>query len=315
MDQKLAYDGFKLRSEQLKALSVRRNAPALLRVLLHLATIVVVATALWQSRASWWVLPLMWIVGYPLAFLFNVLHETAHQTAFKSRLLNYLFGHLAGLAVLLPYEYYRAFHWEHHRHTQQAGLDPEMTLVLPKSRLAYVWLMLGFPLWYKRMLTGLWRHALGRANEPWVVAQRRSLIVREARLYVVAYAVIATTSVWLGSWAAVYLWLLPLTAGQMVLRPYLLAEHTGCAHNDNMLQNTRTIYTSALVRFFAWNMPFHAEHHAYPSVPFHALPQLNALTRDHLAVTANGYLDATRQVYHHLLCVNPGSKQLRQDTR
>ena len=24
-----------------------------------------------------------------------------------------------------------------------------------------------------------------------------------------------------------------------------------------------------------WNMPYHAEHHAYPSVPFHALPQLH----------------------------------------
>ena len=313
MDQALGCDGFKLRSEQLKALSERRNTPALVRVLLHLGAIVVAATALWQLRASWWAVPLVWVVGYPLAFLFNVLHETAHQTAFKSRWLNYLFGHLAGLAVLLPYEYYRAFHWDHHRHTQQAGLDPEMTLDLPKSRLAYVWLMLGFPLWYKRMLTGLWRHALGRANEPWVVADRRSLIVREARLYVAAYAAIAATSLWLGSWAAVYLWLLPLTAGQMLLRPYLLAEHTGCAHNDNMLQNTRTTYTNTLVRFFAWNMPFHAEHHAYPSVPFHALPQLNALTRDHLAATANGYLDATKQVYQHLLYVNAGPRQLSQD--
>ena len=40
-----------------------------------------------------------------------------------------------------------------------------------------------------------------------------------------------------------------------------------------MLENSRTTYTNALVRFLAWNMPFHAEHHAWPSIPFHALPR------------------------------------------
>jgi len=30
-----------------------------------------------------------------------------------------------------------------------------------------------------------------------------------------------------------------------------------------------------LVKFIMWNMPYHAEHHAFPAVPFHALPQLH----------------------------------------
>ena len=61
--------------------------------------------------------------------------------------------------------------------------------------------------------------------------------------------------------------------GQPFLRAYLLAEHARCPHVANMLENTRTTFTTALVRLIAWNMPFHAEHHAYPAVPFHKLPR------------------------------------------
>jgi fatty acid desaturase len=31
-----------------------------------------------------------------------------------------------------------------------------------------------------------------------------------------------------------------------------------------------------------WNMNYHIEHHVYPSVPFHALPALNAAIKDQL---------------------------------
>jgi fatty acid desaturase len=65
----------------------------------------------------------------------------------------------------------------------------------------------------------------------------------------------------------------PLLVGQGFLRPYLLAEHTACAFTRDCLENTRTTLTLWLVRLFAWNMPYHAEHHAYPAVPFHARPR------------------------------------------
>jgi fatty acid desaturase len=36
-------------------------------------------------------------------------------------------------------------------------------------------------------------------------------------------------------------------------------------------------------------MPYHAEHHVYPAVPFHKLPALHGLMKDELRVTAEGY--------------------------
>ena len=84
-------------------------------------------------------------------------------------------------------------------------------------------------------------------------------------------------SVALSSPALLWVWIVPILLGQPFLRAYLLAEHARCPHVANMLENTRTTFTTALVRLIAWNMPFHAEHHAYPAVPFHKLPRFHAV--------------------------------------
>jgi len=46
-------------------------------------------------------------------------------------------------------------------------------------------------------------------------------------------------------------------------------------HTGNILDRTRSIQTNKFVNFLLWNMPYHAEHHAFPAVPFHALPALH----------------------------------------
>ena len=92
----------------------------------------------------------------------------------------------------------------------------------------------------------------------------------------------------------------PLLVGQGFLRPYLLAEHTACAFTRDCLENTRTTLTLWLVRLFAWNMPYHAEHHAYPAVPFHALPRLHAQVRGKIANLEPGYVAATTKVNRYL---------------
>jgi fatty acid desaturase len=61
-----------------------------------------------------------------------------------------------------------------------------------------------------------------------------------------------------------------------------------------MLLNTRTTLTTRLVRFLAWNMPYHAEHHMMPNVPFHRLPRLHARLQARLGTVADGYVAFTR---------------------
>jgi fatty acid desaturase len=101
---------FRLRAAELKALAQRSNGPALRQTLVHLGAIALTGALLWQALGTVWAVPLTLLLGYLQAFLFTALHECAHQTAFRSRAGNTLLGHLSGLAILLPFEYYRAFH-------------------------------------------------------------------------------------------------------------------------------------------------------------------------------------------------------------
>lgn len=292
---------FRVSAQDLKALAVRSNAAGARRAIGHLGAIALGGVALWHALGTVWAVPLTLLHGYFVAFLFTAVHETAHQTAFKTRAGNYLLGHVAAFAIFLPYEYYRAYHWVHHRHTQDPEKDPELAAPLPHTRLGIAWLWTGMPIWIGRARLLFAHGVLGQVSVPWVPEDKRPLIVREARLYLLGYAVVIAASVLAGSLAALWLWVVPLAAGQLFLRPYLLAEHTGCAHSPDMLENTRTTYTNRFVHFFAWNMPFHVEHHAYPAVPFHALPKLNAMLAPHIVNTSSGYPAATAAVLRHLL--------------
>ena len=106
---------------------------------------------------------------------------------------------------------------------------------------------------------------------------KRYIIVREARLYLAGYALLLVISLALHTAILLWVWIIPLLIGQLILRPYLYAEHTGCERTRSAFENTRTTYTGIVMKWFAWNMPYHVEHHAYPSIPFHALPKLNRI--------------------------------------
>ena len=54
------------------------------------------------------------------------------------------------------------------------------------------------------------------------------------------------------------------------------------------------------MRLFAWNMPYHAEHHAYPAIPFHALPRLHARVRGEIENLEPGYVRASVKVARYL---------------
>ncbi len=291
---------FRIKAGDLKTLAVRSDGPAARHALGHFGAIALAGVALWQTRGSAWAVPLTILLGYMLAFLFNALHEAAHQTAFRTRRCNTLLGQVAGLVILLPYGYYRAFHWDHHRYTQDPDNDPELFVPLPGSWPGVLWYLSGLPTWRDRLRMLFVHGVLGRVTARWVPADQRQRIVAEARCYLAVYAVVIVASIAGRSLAAVWLWVVPVMIGQLFLRPYLLAEHTGCARTPDMLENTRTTDTNAFVRFFAWNMPYHVEHHAYPAVPFHALPQLNALLAEHTTHRGRGYRGSTAAVFRHL---------------
>jgi fatty acid desaturase len=294
-------DGRPLTPVQLKDLSVRSNGPGLVRSITHYGAITMIGTLIWfvmMKYGTLFAIPLIVVQGYLVAFLFMAVHEAAHKTVFKARVLNSTLGHLSSLMIALPYEYYALFHWDHHRFTQDPKQDPElMTATVPASDTRLAIAYTGIVQLTNRIVL-LFRHAItGRVVAPWVPENKRSMVVREARAYVLVYLLLLVASVALSTTLLLWIWLVPLVVGQLFLRPYLYAEHTGCEHTRSAYENTRTTYTGELVKWFAWNMPFHVEHHAYPSVPFHALPKLNEIIADRIAHRGQGYRAVTRQTW------------------
>lgn len=227
--------------------------------------------------------------GILIVFLFTPLHETTHKTAFATRWINRSVAWICGFLLLLPPEWFRQFHFAHHRYTQEPKNDPELQATKPETVPQYLLHISGLPLWWSHLKT-LGRNALGMCDDAFVPAPARDKMRKESLAMVLAYGLLFGASIASGSAALIYVWLLPAVFGQPFLRLYLMAEHGRCPHVANMLENTRTTLTNALVRKLAWNMPYHTEHHVYPSVPFYRLPELHELTRPHLHVTANGYL-------------------------
>ena len=226
--------------------------------------------------------------GILLVFLFTAHHEMIHRTAFARRGLNDAFARLCGFLILLPSDWFRYFHAAHHRHTQDPARDPELATPKPETLGQYLRHVSGLPVWKGQVAT-LLRNASG-ARDVFVPEGARGRIRREARLMLIGYGLVFALALPTRPDLLLTLWLGPLLVGQPFLRLYLLAEHGRCPFVADMLANSRTTFTSALIRRLAWNMPYHAEHHSLPGVPFHRLPNLHALIRDRLKVTERGYL-------------------------
>jgi fatty acid desaturase len=281
-----------LTAEQRRELTGLSDGKGLLQLVLHLALIAVLAIPV-VLRIPYW--PLLLVpLGIAIIFLFTALHESIHGTAFKSEWLNRTIAHAAGFIVFVPAIWFRYFHFAHHRHTHDEALDPELMSPKPVTFRQYVKYLSGIPMWVS-LAKSLCINALCRGHEDFVPGRAKRQVVNEARLTIVLYALCLAVSVTLGTDVLLWLWVIPAFLGQPFLRAYLLAEHARCPHVANMLENTRTTFTTRSMRFLAWNMPYHAEHHAYPIVPFHKLPALHAIAVKHLKETERGYVRFNRK--------------------
>ena len=260
---------------------------------IHLAgylTILLSTSFLIAIKAPFWPL-LVPVQGVLLVFLLTLSHECTHRSPFPSDRVCDGVGHAIGVLLILPFHWFRAFHLAHHRHTNIPGQDPELEGGKPETLWAWLWHVSGMPIWISQTRT-LVALAHGAFNAPYMSDRIRPKCRREAQTLLVLYGLGLVSLVFTP--LLFWIWLLPLLLGQPFLRLYLLAEHGDCPFVEDMFVNTRTTFTTRIVRFLAWNMPYHAEHHTYPIVPFHNLPMLHRMMRTHLGVTSNGYTNFTR---------------------
>ena len=286
-----------LERDALASLNQLRDGPAAVRLASHLL-ITVAGGLVWAQHP--WPLALrlvgLLVCAIGLATCFAPLHECCHRTAFRGSRVNDTVAWFAGLLSFYNSTYYRRYHQWHHRYTHQPGLDPELNDPVPTTVWAYL-LELGGWNWWTGKLAGyrqlLWGDLSGL---PYLSPELIPQVRRSVRLQFAVYLAMALASLVSGTCFLFWFWLLPLVVGQPVLRFLLLAEHSGCSFSSDGTENTRTTLTIWPVRWLMWNMPFHAEHHLYPSLPFHALPAAHGPIAPHLSNCDRCYLAVHRQL-------------------
>ena len=239
----------------------------------HVGAILIAGYLHALALGSWWVLLTGFILGVLINFLYAAQHELSHATVFKTRKANEVFGRIIGFFMIFPRDFDQIMHFAHHTYTQDWEKDGELVRE-PYTLRSYLLWLFGISYWRNRV-AGLIRRARGIILEPYIRVEEQDKVIRESRIHLALYAAIAVLSLALQSWFVVAFWLLPMVLTKPVHQLQNTIEHLGLSHEDDILENTRSTRTNALMRWLCWQMPYHTAHHTFPSVPFWKLRALN----------------------------------------
>lgn len=290
----------------LRALQARADLPSALRLALHLGSFAaLIALVLRVHAAPIAALAASVLLAWVWSALFAPFHECTHRTAFRGRRANALGAWLTAVPFMMAPAVYRVFHFEHHRHTQDPARDPEL---LDDPRYAAWppgprgWLLLasgwGLLMLKVRPLLGFacQRRAHWPAFAPW---EHRisdpAEVVRQSRVILAAWLAFVLAALLVvpgGAWLLFAAWL-----AQAFQALWVSAEHTGLPLEGSILARTRTVDSNAFVRFWLWNMNYHAEHHAWPGIPWHRLGDAHRAVAPALESHVSGYTALHHNVF------------------
>jgi fatty acid desaturase len=286
--------------KRLGELMKKRNGPALRDTAIWFAALLLSGAAgvwLWGS----------WLAVIPFA-LYGVLygsagdsrwHECGHGTAFKTRWMNDAVYQIASFMMLREPRVWRASHSRHHADTIIVGRDPEINSVRPPDFLGLALNLFALKGGLKA-LGHILLHTTGQLTEAestFIPERFRPEVYRIARVWLAIFAAVIAACIRLHSILPAMLIGLPTFYGGSFTLIFGLTQHAGLPEDvlDHRL-NSRTVYMNRLSRFIYWNMNYHLEHHLFPMVPYHALPELHVLVKPYCPPPYCGLAAAYREI-------------------
>jgi Na+-transporting NADH:ubiquinone oxidoreductase subunit F len=269
---------------EMRKLLERKDGPAIRDSIIWFGLIVGFGLLTFLLWGSWWaVLPYLCYAALYASTSDSRWHESSHGTAFKTDWMNNTLYEIASFMVMRESTVWRWSHTRHHSDTIIVGRDPEIAVPRPPDIKGLILSFVNYGV-YPKYFKHIVLHSFGKmsADEKTYIPETEfPKVYRRARVYVAIYAAVIALSIATGSWLPILLvggcnlfgtWLMPI---------YGYTQHAGLAENvlDHRL-NCRTVYMCAVNRFLYWNMNYHVEHHMFPLVPYHALPELHELVKD-----------------------------------
>jgi len=295
-----------LSTSRMRELMVRSDLPGRVHFGSSLAVFLgggAATVQLGAAGSAWWIVAAI-LTGGALTTFFPALHEAGHKSAFRTGWMNELVVAVSAFVMLQAPSFFREFHWQHHRTTQDRESDPEIAAApaildgWPSNPIVYLGLACGQLLMVGKAMFTLscaflppgkaWDHQF-----PFIRPDRRRRIAWESRLVLALWAAVLTLGLRTvdGFVYALVAW--PIA--HLFLGIYLMPEHTGLPNHGSQLERTRTVISNGALRWLMWNMPYHGAHHAHPGVPFHQLPALERELEPALCHVSSGYFAFHRE--------------------
>jgi fatty acid desaturase len=288
-------------ADVLKRLYARSDWRGLAQTSAHLALLMAGGGLVLAVRGTWWALPALLLQGIFVNALFGAMHESVHYGSFKKRWACDVLAFFSGAAILNNAGFYRHYHYAHHRYTQDPDRDPELiTSVTPSTWKNYLFRVSAIPFLMLRARDIFLFPFSYRGDVDYIHPSAWGEVRRWGRWLLALYAVLIVGSIVLHTDAVLWVWFIPLLIAAPLLRMYLVCEHTLCPYSDDGFANTRTTLSNPLVRFLMWNLPYHAEHHLFPSIAFHNLPEAHRYLRPHLKHIGKSYLQVHGDILRSL---------------
>jgi Na+-transporting NADH:ubiquinone oxidoreductase subunit F len=291
--------------ETMRTLLERRDGPAIRDTILWFALIFgggIGTCALW---GTWWaIIPYLVYSTLYASTSDSRWHESGHGTAFKTDWMNNALYEIASFMVMRESTVWRWSHTRHHSDTIIVGRDPEIAVPLPPNLKAILMKFFNLRV-YPRYFKSILAHSAGHMSpeeRTYIPETEFSSIYRKARIYAAIYAMVIGVSIYERSILPLMFVGLANFVGTWLLPVYSLTQHTGLAENvlDHRL-NCRTVHMNPISRYLYWNMNYHVEHHMYPLVPYHALPQLHATVKEDCPTPYPNLLAAWREIISAVL--------------
>lgn len=242
----------------------------------------------------------MLVSGLIYAHLIELQHECLHYHAFKSAGLNRLFGVLAGMFIFSSHSHYRYDHLRHH-----AYLGTERNMEHFDYRFNNLNSLKGFAIAffdlnrYRRVLSILGSAFTGKPIDGINKEETQRHIKQEYVFYAALFVLSVAASFYFHTWFFALAWWLPaLVIAEGAHFMIEMPEHYGLntQTTPNVVENTRTIRTNAIVAWYVNGNHTHTAHHFHQGVPMCNVKMLNDLIKPELEVVETSYFSFYRDV-------------------
>jgi fatty acid desaturase len=237
--------------------------------------------------------------GLVLVHLSVPFHEVTHQNAFATRWLNRVVACFTVIMIEISPLYFKL---DTTRHTYTQHLEKDLESILQAWIFRGYWCYLMVISYFQKVLKNLVRHPQEQFSElehTFIPEHLLKKIQQEVREMLLCYLLPLKESL-LGNTFLFWYWFFPRILAEPVKCLIRISEHVSCPWIVDLLRNMRTTLILRSMRWHAWNTPFHAEHHAFPNIRFHALPTLHPHLKLHLKHADQDYLFSHRKLIQQL---------------